>query len=327
MKPIRAAILGLGRIAWRLEQDKLRYHPCTHFGALNAPASGFALAGACDIDPEAVQTFLRFAKARDCVTGADAREVLRAAKPELVIIAASLEAHESLVKTAVRQGARAILLEKPPALTFKGARRLLEICRDIPVWVNFERRYHPHYALVRSMVQAAGAAQVRSIRGRVLAGSAPGAGGSGPLLHDAIHWIDLLFWIAGSPVHVESRQLMTSGVEHTSFLRFDYPEFSAALESGGRRKYFEFEMEIDLDSSRICCGNSGFRLYESKGSNRYSKFYELIPKQWKLPRWQNPWEMMYREIQRYLRKSEPVMTSSLYNAVEAMRWINTASRQ
>jgi predicted dehydrogenase len=330
MKPIRTAILGLGRIAWRLELDKLRYHPCTHFGALRAAGlkSRFEVVGVCDVDANAVAEFTRWGRLKNCVMGDDASRVLQKSSPELVIVSASLDAHESLVKAAVAAGAQAIMLEKPPALTYAASRRMLRLCRDIPVWVNFERRYHPQYAYVRDLVQSAGMERVRSIRGRVLAGTAPGSPGSGPLLHDAIHWIDLLLWIAGSPRAAQARQLRKSAyaAEHTSFIRFDYRDFSATLESGGRRKYFEFEMEIDLDTIRLHCGNSGFRMLERKPSSRYSQFFELSASPMKLPRWQNPWVLVYSEIYSYLREQRNTMTSSLFNAVEAMRWIDRCSR-
>ena len=34
MENYRAALVGLGRIAWTLEDDPKRDHPCTHAGAL-----------------------------------------------------------------------------------------------------------------------------------------------------------------------------------------------------------------------------------------------------------------------------------------------------
>lgn len=326
MKPIRTAILGLGRIAWRLEEDALRYHPCTHWGSLkslNRKAKVFELVGACDINPAALSDFGRFSKQK-CVFGLDAGEVLRKSRPELVIVAASLEAHETLVKQAVSCGAKAIVLEKPPAASHAAVRKMLKLCKDIPVWVNFERRYHPHYARIRELVASATNERIRAVRGRVLAGAAPGGPGSGPLLHDAIHWIDLLLWMAGSPAAAEARQLRrsSSSAEHTSIVRFDYPEFSATLESGGRRKYFEFEMEIDLDTERIYCGNSGFRLLKRKSSGRYSNFFELAPAVLRLPAWKNPWINLYTEVRSYLRERGSMMTSSLLNAAEAMRWID-----
>lgn len=330
MKPIPTAILGLGRIAWRLEEDTLRYHPCTHWGSLqslNRKGRLFELTGACDINAAALSDFQNFSR-KKCHSGMNASEVLRDSRPELVIVTASLEAHETLVKQAVSSGAKAIVLEKPPASSYAAVRKMLKLCREIPVWVNFERRYHPHYALVRQLIQKSGRGRIRSIRGRVLAGAAPGGPGSGPLLHDAIHWIDLLLWFAGSPAGVEARQLRASAksAEHTSFIRLDYPDFSATLESGGRRKYFEFEMEIDLDTERIYCGNSGFRFFKRTASGKYSSFFELAPAQLRLPAWQNPWLNLYREVYSHLRENGRSMRSSLFNAAEAMRWIDAVER-
>lgn len=329
MKPIRTAILGLGRIAWSLEADKLRYHPCTHAGTLLSLPRKFQITGACDLKQDAIDAFGKYAgrRAPGCVCGTSARDVLRQAGAELVIVAASLESHELLVREAVRSGAKAVLLEKPPAMSYNAARKLLKLCRDIPVWVNFERRYHPQYAAVRAIV-AENRERLRSIRGRVLAGRAPGDSDSGPLLHDAIHWIDLLLWFTGSPRGISARQLRERGrAEHTSFVRFDYPEFSATLESGGQRRYFEFEMEIDFDNLRIHCGNTGFRILERSASKRYANFSELSPaRSVKLPMWRNPWPALYSEIHSALRSGTNSMTSSLFNALEAMRLIDLVQK-
>ncbi len=42
------ALIGCGRIGFLLENDPLRYKPCTHYGG--ASAAGLAVTHACDID-------------------------------------------------------------------------------------------------------------------------------------------------------------------------------------------------------------------------------------------------------------------------------------
>jgi len=51
MERIKAAGVGLGRIASLLEEDARREKPCTHAGAI-AVNKDCALSGGCDIDEE-----------------------------------------------------------------------------------------------------------------------------------------------------------------------------------------------------------------------------------------------------------------------------------
>ncbi len=327
MKRIRTVLLGLGRIAWMLERDRFRYHPCTHAGTLHELSKSFELAGACDPELERRAAFAGFWKT-PVPLFARSRDLFERTSADLAVIAASLPAHASLVKEAVKSGVRGIVLEKPPALTYAQTKRLVTLSDSIPVWVNFERRYHPSYVYVKRLVESEHFGPIRSIRGRVLVGSSPGAGESGPLLHDAIHWIDLLLWFAGPPIGVNGRLLRSSKAagEHTAFARFDYPEFSAVLESGGRRRYFEFEMEIDLAEGRILCGNSGVRIFVSAPSQRYAKFRELREQRSALPAFKNPWIELYREVTRVLR-GRGTAFSSLDSALAAMKIVSQLERQ
>src|SRR5512138_718214 len=56
MPVVRVALVGLGRIAWMLESDRLRYHPCTHAGSLLAVGGARVVAG-CDLEPDRRERF------------------------------------------------------------------------------------------------------------------------------------------------------------------------------------------------------------------------------------------------------------------------------
>lgn len=324
MKQVSTVLLGLGRIAWMLEKDRLRYHPCTHAGSLKNPGirkNPFHLVGACDLIQERLDDFSSYWK-KPLLRSKEASEVL-ALRPDLAVIAASLPSHFDLVRAAQKSGVCAIVLEKPPAANLKEATRLLTLCDQTNVWVNFERRYHPGYRKVKDIIDSKLLGEMRSIRGRVLVGGSHGAGEAGPLLHDAIHWIDLLLWFAGKPKRAFARMMRNTpdGGEHTAFATFEFSDFSAVLESGGRRKYFEFEMEIDFAAGRIYCGNNGFRMEVSKPSRKYSRFNELRTARPLFKKTQNPWQNLYQEVASVSRGQSATIHSSLASAVEAMKVI------
>lgn len=322
MKPVRTALLGLGRIAWMLEQDTLRYHPCTHAGTLRTLEKLYQLVGIADPDKDRILKFEKWWDRPGVHSGTSSATILKETRPDFIVIAASLAAHEELFAQAVKFNPRAILLEKPPADNYKSAKTMLKRAGKIPVWVNYERRYHPNYVLTKRLIDSGKLGDVRSIRGQVLVGHSPGAGEAGPLLHDASHWIDVLLWFVGQPASVSARLLREkSRAEHSAFVNFHYPGFDATLESGGRRKYFEFEMQIDFSEGRILCGNNGLHVYESKLSRKYRGFRELQERPIKQA-WSNPWPGLYKDIHNVMRHASGEPVASLSNAVQGMHWIN-----
>lgn len=319
---VKTILIGLGRIAWSLEKDPLRYHPCTHAGSLirtdsagnrissRPPGSPrnknpFELAGVCDRNQEKMDRFLNWWKDPVSVAERDYRLLLERTRPDLVIIATSLPAHFEIARAAIKRGVGAIVLEKPITETVSEARALLQLARKhrIRIWVNFERRYHPGYRRVKKIVDGGELGKLRGIHGRVLTGPVGEiAPDSGPLLHDAVHWIDLLLWLIGRPEKIEARMipsLVGGGVEDTAFLNLGYQDFNVFLESGGRRNYFEFFMQLDFEDGRVITGNEGQLLFRAKPSRRYRHFNELQPQRLKFM-WKNPWVELYREIAREL---------------------------
>ncbi len=330
---LRTAIIGLGRIAYQLEFDSLRYHPCTHIGSLKTVSSehssspAFVLAGASDSDYTKVSEFLDYwenqqprpavskksrKKKNDpykepltapsgIVVSSDPAAMLKSVRPEFVIIASPPEKHLEHGLAAIEAGAAYLLIEKPVCMKAKEALKLKKAAEKaaVSVWVNFERRYHPAYQYIKKIINQKKAGKLLAVRGRVLTGSGfDSRSGTGPLLHDAVHWLDLMLWYFGPPEKTESRLIRKQGSEAV-FLHFHYPEFSVFLESSGNRRYFEFEWELDFERARIESGNRGHRIYQSQFSSRYSRFLELSDQPKALPKsvvWVNPWINLYKTI-------------------------------
>ena len=327
---LKTALIGLGRIGWSLERDRLRYHPCTHAGTLRHLArrrNRFSLAAICDRRPEQLRLFQAWwgTGAHQSVSH---RETAALPGLDLAVIAVSLDDHHSVASDAIRLGIPRLLIEKPVGRTAIEGAALLRLAHrhGTAVWVNFERRYHPAYLFVKRLLERNSLGPLRAIRGRVLTGSPAPRARAGPLLHDAVHWIDLLLWYAGKPRHTSARVLRKGRgpAEHTTFVRFDYPHFVATLETGGRRDYFEFEMELDFAAGRVAVGNEGLRAWRARPSRRYENFRELLP--WE-PRIHhgNAWLKLYQEILTYPATPEP--SSSLADAVLGLRIVEQIGAQ
>lgn len=300
----RVALIGLGRIGWGLERDRLRRHPCTHAGALLASPRRFEICAVADRNSDRIKEFLRWNSGPAPRAYASAEELFARESVDLVVIAARSAAHRDLALAAGRSGTRAVLLEKPMALDAAGAQEIADCYADgAPLfWINFERRYHPGYQRVRDMIAEKTLGDLRAVHGWMLTGPTPAhETEAGPLLHDGVHWIDLLVWCCGIPQNIAARLFPSAapGFEDHAFIEFDYPEFRARLEAGGRRRYFEFTAQFDFENGRIRAGNEGFFFFKSAPSRRYVKFRELQPLRVSIPS-KNPWLQLYAEIARRL---------------------------
>ena len=332
----KAILIGLGRIGWSLEQDRLRYHPCTHAGSVLAH-SGCELVAVCDTDPDQVQRFLRwwpgkprvFLDSKDlfnAIRKADSDELKKNRFADLAIVATPQDVHTSQCIELLRLGIEDVLIEKPPGETRADMNRLEKAMSSSHsrLWINFERRYHPGYRKVKQFLDSARFGQVRSVRGRVYSGASPLHPGSGPLLHDAVHWLDLMLWFFGDPMKMAGKLIRDKhGLERSSSLQFLYPGFVANLVTGARSRYFEFEMEIDFDQARIQCGNSGFKLWKAKRSKRYSGFQELQDQSFSVPEG-NPWKEMYKTIVAAQRQPEKYHRQATIQGLDTGRLVHKA---
>ncbi len=370
----RAILIGLGRIGWALEKDKLRYHPCTHAGSLLSLQKRIELVAVCDSNPDQVKSFQRWwphpvqafenadelfsvivgtgkkspqsANPREKATirkGAIAFKSKSSGKSknatssgkssggpavDLAIVATPQDVHTSQALRLMTLGVSDVLIEKPPGEDSSDMRKLRNAMQSSKsrLWINFERRFHPGYARVRQLIESRSLGELRSVRGRVFSGASPIHPASGPLLHDAVHWIDLLFWYCGLPEKMTGRVLRNSkGLEESSHLQFHYPDFVASLTTGARSRYFEFEMELDFTEGRIHCGNNGFRMWKSKRSKRYSGFLELQEIAFSIPgKEKNPWLQMYAALASASQKPEEYDSQRTLQGLATVDYIHRA---
>lgn len=321
---MKAAIIGTGRIGYSLEKDPYRYHPCTHAGTIAfletaGHKKSVELTAACDTDQERLHLFQKWYKkctGNNIPVCADSSELIRChPQTDLLVIATPVDSHESIVIEALKSGIDRIIVEKPVSFTADAVRKILRAKKEHQkVFVNFERRYHRNYLINKSVAKASKSNtgllnELRHVHGRVLTGSAPSPEGGGPLLHDAIHWIDLLFFTCGLPesVSFDLKYSNKSSDEHTAHLTFHYKDFLAELISESRRRYFEFFMQLDFKDGRIISSNTGHEYYQSAPSKNYKNFMELqgISENRLIQKAglnkndlkeKNPWIRMYRSI-------------------------------
>jgi predicted dehydrogenase len=200
---------------------------------------------------------------------------------DLVVIATRHDSHAPFVVQALQSG-KPVFVEKPLCLRLG---ELTEIeaaysqaaTKHSPlVMVGFNRRFAPHVQRVKSLL--AGVTGPKSFVMTVNAGSLPAnhwtqdpAVGGGRIVGEACHFIDLLRFLAGSPIVSQARLAMESPTADTVTLQLGFADGSIGSVhyfANGTKAFPKERLEVfaqgrvlQLDNFRILRGFgwSGFK--------------------------------------------------------------------
>ncbi|MGD1151774.1 MAG: Gfo/Idh/MocA family oxidoreductase [Syntrophales bacterium] len=152
MKTYRAAVVGLGKIAWKLEERKPSgvYGALTHAGAF-AASGRTQLVGGMSPDAEERRAF-------ESHLGVPAfktlDEMLALTQAEVVSVCSPVETHAEYTAELVGYGVPMIWLEKPPATSVAEIDSLLKLQKTngrSKILVNYPRRYSDNYRYLREI--------------------------------------------------------------------------------------------------------------------------------------------------------------------------------
>lgn len=140
---MKAAVIGLGRMGLRHLQV-LRDLRLPIVGASDMQAAARDKAAA-DLSLPGESLF------------SDPAELIAHASPEFVVVATTAPSHEELVCAAARGGARAILCEKPMAVSLTACDRMIAACKaaGARLAVNHQMRFMEQYVTPKELVEDA----------------------------------------------------------------------------------------------------------------------------------------------------------------------------
>jgi predicted dehydrogenase len=287
MEKISAAIVGLGRIASLLEEDRLREKPCTHAGAIAANPD-CELAAGCDIDGERRRLF---AQKWQVPVYADAAEMLRVHKPRILAIATHPDSHYHYCRLAASSGVQAVICEKPLADNIGEARKIARLAEHGPaIIVNHERRYSQDYIRAKTVLDNKKLGLLLSARAVIYMGRTQRL--LDVLWHDGTHLADAIMFLTGMTLkHKERRGEKLSANTGTAWLegelrrgtgdrgsgnREERSQIPVVIEIGAGRDHLIFEMEFSCEKGRLRIGNGVFEVWESVPSPYAEKFRSLL---------------------------------------------------
>jgi len=287
MSKIKAAIIGLGRIASLLEDDALREKPCTHAGAI-AANSDCILASGCDTDEERRKLF---ETKWQVPVYSDAKEMIALHKPDILVIATHPDSHYHYCRLASEYKIPVVICEKPLADKIAESKKIERLSKsgNTIIITNHERRYSADYIRAKSILDEGKLGNLAAIRAVLYMGKKTRL--IDQLWHDGTHLADaVMFLTSGVLKHRRSYGAKLNASNGTAWLEGDIRKLTTEITEGGKnsipvifeigagRDHLVFEMEFSCEKGRLRIGNGIFEIWESVPSPYAEKFRSLKKK-------------------------------------------------
>ncbi len=197
MASYRVALIGTGRVGYQFNFNPF---PDNHAEAVQALPDCQLVAGVNRGAEKLADFGQRFG-----VTALyhDYRKMLEEMHPDICIITTHPQDHAQMVQTCARMPAtKAILCEKPMALSIDACEQMIATCRqsNVLLQINHNRRWHPEWNLAKQLLEEGAIGRLNHIYG-YMDGVKPApwwtSDYEGPLLHDTTHYFDLMDYFAG----------------------------------------------------------------------------------------------------------------------------------
>lgn len=234
-KTYRSAVIACGRIS-RAHARGYLAHP------------QIELAACADISSEALEAFGSEFNVPPQSRYLDYSEMLDREKPDLVSICSLHDLHASMTIDATSCKPRAILCEKPIALSLAEADAMMDACRrsGTLLIVGHQRRFGPQYASAYQALEAGEIGELQSVETH----GHPGCS----LMVDGTHTVDLIRWYAGDgPINWvfgqidarEHRSAWGGRVENAALVLFRFASGVRAFMTLGHHSSQKQEPKLD----------------------------------------------------------------------------------
>jgi predicted dehydrogenase len=163
--PIQSAVIGLGQVGSRFDEDPGRTAVWSHAGAYLALPQLFRMTAAADVSKENAKALKARCTSVPVYPSVD--ELLKAHRPHFASICTPAETHADILFALLASpDIRLIWCEKPLSLSLDGASRMVEACRQrgVSLMVSFNRRVMPLWQRAAALIEAGAIGTTRSIR-------------------------------------------------------------------------------------------------------------------------------------------------------------------
>lgn len=262
--PLRAAIIGLGNIANRYQDDPKRRGIVTHAAAYSQNQECQLVAG-CDPDNNQRKHFEKNWKNVSLYHSTS--ELLVAEDIDIVSICTDDQSHQEVLATCLEAPISGYFCEKPLANSLASARQLADqFANKQPhstLALNFSRRWDPMHQAFQQDIRAGHWGTIQTIDAYY----------TGSLHTTGCHVIDSLRMLVGEVNWVAS---LPGKSENNAVLGFD-EGVTAIIQHLDRSQYLIYELDFYFATGRLRIEDSGFRTscWEVLPSKQFSGYQNL----------------------------------------------------
>lgn len=263
----RAALVGLGNIAWRFDQkiDDVSIG-LTHASSY-MKHDRVEIVGGCSPEQDDRESFEKVYRVQSFKT---IEEMIPAVKPDIVSICTPAEHHHDQVMYCLQHSIPMIWLEKPPTTSLGALDNLIRENGQpqgrSKILVNYQRRFSESYIWLQSLYkdQTLGACRLIQINY------------SRGLENNGSHLLDILFFIVGLECEYRLKWVSDSRSASPSFA-LTFPNGLSVLVAGIDLTYHNIDIMLTFDLGRASVLYGGMvRRIESKVENDlFPGFYRL----------------------------------------------------
>jgi predicted dehydrogenase len=266
-KKYRAALVGLGNIAWRFDQQNGDVAIGLTHASSYRQHDRVEIVGGCSPQQDDRESF---AKVYNVPTYKTIEEMLPAVKPDIVSICTPAEHHYDQVMYCLQQSIPMIWLEKPPATSLADLDNLIQKNGQLQgrskILVNFQRRFAESYIRLQSLYrdQTLGACRLIQINY------------SRGLENNGSHLIDILFFIVGLESEVRLEWVSDSRSTSPSYVLTFQNSFSVIV-SGAELPYHNIDIILTFDMGRasVLYGGMAQRIESRIENELFPGFFRL----------------------------------------------------
>jgi predicted dehydrogenase len=240
---MKAALIGLGNIAWRYDARTHSDHPKSHAGTFLAHPK-VDLVGGCSPDAADREDFVVWSDGLPAYESIDV--MLGTLQPDIVGVCSPTPLHFEHVARSISAGVKLIWLEKAPASTVKQVDQLIELADEnkATVCVNYIRRYAQNYSQLCALYQSGKYGKCHAIN--VL--YSPG------LVRNGSHLMDFLFSITGAEDFKVHAVLRNGESPH---LTLELDNGIPVQVTGGNLSYHTNTISLICDEGILTIANGG----------------------------------------------------------------------
>jgi len=266
----RAALVGLGNIAWRYDINASRNHDFLTHAFTYRQDDRVELVGGCS---PVAQEREDFSGEFDLPTFASIAALLEKCRPDIVSICSPTARHYEHTSFCLENGVSMIWLEKPPAVTVTELNRLRELRKErapqAKVAVNYLRRFTERYQKLRQLYQSHSLGACRLIQLNYSRG----------LMVNGSHILDMLFFVVGDGMEWRLDWISPGSTP-------DHPSFGLTLAkglqvivSGMVLPYHCIDIALTFDEGRAAIIHGGMTVMMERraGHELFPGYYRLRP--------------------------------------------------